>query len=145
MFYFGPTDTKQEDKFVKNFPVCKEDSPIGRRRWFNHVMTHGTQHDIYIHDMYCFWTLTLTTQLQQSEYRGFTVGSEKDDEQFDLLEQLSIQLTCWSGKLHLALSKSGIFPAGGTTEDYIASKSLKDGYALLLKISKISPPILSIL
>ena len=29
MFYFGPTDTKQEDRFVKNYLICKEDSPVG--------------------------------------------------------------------------------------------------------------------
>ena len=97
MFYFGPTDTKQEDRFIKNFPHCMEDSLVGRRRWFGHVTTHGTQHGIYIHDLFCFRTLTFTTQLQQLEYQGFTCDSEKDTEQFDLPEQVSIQLTRWSG------------------------------------------------
>ena len=133
MFYIGALDTTQEDRFIKNFPACLEDSPSGRSRWFSLLMAHGAQHDIYIHDLYCFRTLTLSTQQKQSEFRGFTCGSESDTEQYDLPEQLSIPLTRWSGKIYLGLIKSGIFPAGGKASTYIASNSLKDGYALLLK------------
>ena len=93
MYYFGPMDAKQKDRFIKNFPVCLLDTPQGRRRWYEHSVIHGVAHGMYMHDLFCFRTLTVPQQNQQSKLRGFICGTEEDDEQFDLPEQLSTQLT----------------------------------------------------
>ena len=80
-------DTKQEERFIKNFPVCIVDTPPGRRRQYEHTVTHGVAHGMYMHDLFCFRTLSLAQQTQQSEFREFPCGSEGDDNNYDLPEQ----------------------------------------------------------
>ena len=36
MYYFGPLDAKQEDRFIRDFSVYLLDTPPGRRRWYEH-------------------------------------------------------------------------------------------------------------
>ena len=134
MYYFGPLDTKLEDRFIKGFPVCYQDEPHGRRRWYGKVVSHAVAHGMYIHDPFCFRTLSITQQNQQSERRGFTCDTEADDEQFDLPEQFSAALTRWSSKICQAVNNPGIFPNGGPSEVILQSSLHTDGYALLLKI-----------
>merc|ERR1712086_924135 len=99
MYYFGPLDTKLEDRFIKSFPVCYQDDPPGRRRWYGKVVTHAVAHGMYVHDPFCFRTLSITQQNEQSQRKGFTCGTETDDEQFDIPEQFSSSLTRWSAKI----------------------------------------------
>ena len=98
---------------------------------------------MYMHDLFCFRTLTVPQQNQQSEFRGFTCGLEKDNKQFDLPEFLSIQLTRWSTKIYLALTKAGTFPPGGISSKLIQTNSYTDGYSLLLKIIRQDIPTYS--
>ena len=84
MYYFGPMDAKQEDRFIKNFPVCLLDTPPGRRHWYEHTVTHGVAHGMYMHDLFYFRFLSLTQQTQQSEFRGLTCGSKGDNDKYDL-------------------------------------------------------------
>ena len=127
MYYFGALDAKQEDRFVKNFPGCLIDDPPGRRRWYNHVVTHGVAHGMYIHDLYCFKALSIAQQKQQSQLRGFTCGSESDSDHHDLPQQFDTSLTRWSTKIYLTLSKSGTFPPNGPTTKLLQTNSSSDG------------------
>ena len=43
---FCPTDTKQEDRFINNFPLCNEDSSVGRRQWLAMLW-------LMVHSMIC--------------------------------------------------------------------------------------------
>ena len=96
-----------------------------------------------MYDLFCFRTLTVPQQNQQSEFRGFTCGTEEDTEQFDLPEQLSTQLTRWSTKIYLALTKASTFTPGGPSSKLIQSNLYTDGYTLLLKIIRHDIPTYS--
>ena len=111
-------------------PTCKDDSPHGRRIWYNSFQRHAMDNGFYVHPLYCF-------RKDQGGHRGFSAGNGADD---DLPLRLLVSLDSMSQPLFKALSKKDMFPPGSQCAE-VLQLCTNDGFMALKQLIFNSHPV----
>ena len=121
---------RDEKGLTREPPTCKDDSPHGRRTWYNSFQRHAMDNGFYVHPLYCF-------RKDKGGPRGFSAGNDADD---DLPLRLEVPLVSMSQPLFKALSKKDMFPPNSMCAEVLQLCS-NDGYMALKQLIFNSHPV----